>query len=69
MRLFHKTQRGGTIEHTGPPVPPGETAVLQVDEKGFFEAPPDLGECLIRLLGPDVIAAPATSPARKEVEN
>lgn len=66
MRLQHKTQRGGTIEHTGPPAPPGETAVVQVDEEGFFEAPPDLGRCLLRVLSPDVIEAPARPRARKE---
>lgn len=69
MKLFHKTQRGGTIEHAGPPLkntdPP---AILPVDQDGFFEAPEPLAGCLLRVLHPDVIEAPATKGAKKGSE-
>lgn len=78
MKLQHKTQRGGTIEHTGPPLAPGETAVIPVDEEGCFEAPPELGRCLLHVLGSDVtevaepaaevIKAPASRRINKEAD-
>lgn len=66
MKLFHQTQRGGTIEHTGPPAPPGETVILPVNEDGTFEAPGELAECLLRVLSPDVTKAPASKRPHKE---
>lgn len=59
MKLIHKTQRGGEITVTGPPVPDRGTAVFPVDEKGFFEAPDAYAEELLLILGSDVIKAPA----------
>lgn len=67
MRLKHLTQRGGTIEHTGPPLKPGKTAVLQVDEDGFFSCSDELGAALKRIL-PDVADAPKTKRT-KEAES
>lgn len=69
MKLIHATQRGGTIEHTGPPLPPGDTAVIPVNEDGTFEAPAELAGCLLRVLHPLVQPAPATKKGRKESES
>lgn len=68
MRLKHQTQRGGTIEHTGPPLKPGKTVVLQVDEDGSFDCPDDLGAALKRILSPHVVDAPKTKRT-KEAES
>ncbi len=57
MKLHHRTQRGGEITVTGPPIPLGETAVFSVGEDGCFEVPTESSGELLRILGPEVTLA------------
>lgn len=56
--MICRTQRGGHVELTGPPVPAGKKFRAQVDENGNFEAPADVAERLLCVLPDELALAP-----------
>lgn len=58
VKMLCRTQKGGHIELTGPPVPPGKKFRTPVDADGNFEAPADVAERLLIVLPEEVALLP-----------